>query len=226
MEIRPSWLPFTPWTTADDLADILEFISQHDLDVDPVQVTIRLLIPEGSLVLDVPERDPSLSGFLRPRAPHLALALRGPGSRSAAGAAGRPGRGGSRTRRAGELAHAGCDGYWLCEGLRSPWTTFASRRRSQVPAKGQVNNPKSSERFGRTIARPSIEACNFRGASVRGIGLDRLRIQRLANQRAVSTGSMASRWRTSSASVAPSLNFVATNTAASSRSPRTSTPIR
>ena len=97
VEIRPSWLPFTPWTTADDLADILEFISQHHLDVDPVQLTIRLLIPEGSLVLDV-AGDPSLSGFLRPRTPHLALALRGPGSRSAAGAAGRPGRGGSRTR--------------------------------------------------------------------------------------------------------------------------------
>ena len=63
VEIRPSWLPFTPWTTADDLADILEFISQHHLDVDPVQLTIRLLIPEGSLVLDVPEILPYLDSY-------------------------------------------------------------------------------------------------------------------------------------------------------------------
>jgi len=55
IEIRPSWLPFTPWTTADDVADILDFVATHDLvgNVDPVQYTIRLLVPEGSLMLDV-----------------------------------------------------------------------------------------------------------------------------------------------------------------------------
>jgi pyruvate-formate lyase-activating enzyme len=53
IEIRPSWLPFTPWATLDDVRGILEFVAAHDLvaNVDPVQLTIRLLLPEGSLLL-------------------------------------------------------------------------------------------------------------------------------------------------------------------------------
>lgn len=53
IEIRPSWLPFTPWATLDDVRAILEFVAVHGLvgNVDPVQYTIRLLIPEGSLLL-------------------------------------------------------------------------------------------------------------------------------------------------------------------------------
>ncbi len=54
IDIRPTWLPFTPWTTMDDLVDMLEFLETHDLDVDPIQLTIRLLIPRGSLLLEVP----------------------------------------------------------------------------------------------------------------------------------------------------------------------------
>src|SRR5262249_7048084 len=53
IEIRPSWLPVTPWATMDDVRSILEFVAAHDLvgNVDPVQYTIRLLLPEGSLLL-------------------------------------------------------------------------------------------------------------------------------------------------------------------------------
>ena len=53
IEIRPSWLPFTPWTTLRDLVDLLDFVIAHDLvdNVDPVQYSIRLLVPEGSLLL-------------------------------------------------------------------------------------------------------------------------------------------------------------------------------
>ena len=56
VEIRPSWLPFTPWTTVDGLVDLLDFVVAHDLvaNVDPVQYTVRLLLPEGSLLLDDP----------------------------------------------------------------------------------------------------------------------------------------------------------------------------
>jgi radical SAM superfamily enzyme YgiQ (UPF0313 family) len=52
IEIRPSFLPFTPWTTVDDVADLLDFVAALDLvgNVDPVQYTIRLLVPEGSLL--------------------------------------------------------------------------------------------------------------------------------------------------------------------------------
>lgn len=51
--VRPSWLPFTPWATLDDVRAILEFVAVHDLvgNVDPVQYTIRLLVPEGSLLI-------------------------------------------------------------------------------------------------------------------------------------------------------------------------------
>ena len=47
IEVRPSWLPFTPWTTFDDLVDLLDFVVAHDLvaNVDPVQYTVRLLCP-------------------------------------------------------------------------------------------------------------------------------------------------------------------------------------
>ena len=52
IELRPSFLPFTPWTTLDDVVDLLDFVADHDLvaNVDPVQYTIRLLVPEGSLL--------------------------------------------------------------------------------------------------------------------------------------------------------------------------------
>ena len=57
IEIRPSWLPFTPWTSLDDIVDIFRFIARHDLvpNTDAVQLAIRLLIPDGSLVLDLPD---------------------------------------------------------------------------------------------------------------------------------------------------------------------------
>ncbi|MCQ3804448.1 MAG: CUAEP/CCAEP-tail radical SAM protein [bacterium] len=54
--VRPSWLPFTPWTELSDLDDIFAFIADQDLmgATDPVQMGIRLLVPEGSLVLSIP----------------------------------------------------------------------------------------------------------------------------------------------------------------------------
>jgi radical SAM superfamily enzyme YgiQ (UPF0313 family) len=51
--LRPSFVSFTPWTTLDDFIEMLEFIdSEHLIDhVDPVQYSIRLLVPPGSLLL-------------------------------------------------------------------------------------------------------------------------------------------------------------------------------
>ncbi len=65
IEIRPSLLPFTPWTTLPDVAALLDFVAAHDLvgNVDPVHYTIRLLLPEGSLLLDVPEILPHLGPY-------------------------------------------------------------------------------------------------------------------------------------------------------------------
>ena len=53
IETRPSLMPFTPWTTENDLRDIFDWVVANDLigNVDPVHYTIRLLVPEGSLAL-------------------------------------------------------------------------------------------------------------------------------------------------------------------------------
>jgi hypothetical protein len=65
IEIRPSWLPFTPWTTIDGVAELLDFVRAHDLvdNVDPVQYSVRLLIPDGSLLLGRPEMSPYLGTY-------------------------------------------------------------------------------------------------------------------------------------------------------------------
>jgi hypothetical protein len=54
-----------PWTTVEDVRDILDFIVDHDLvgSVDPVQLTIRLLIPRGSLMLGIPEMAEYLGAY-------------------------------------------------------------------------------------------------------------------------------------------------------------------
>jgi hypothetical protein len=53
IEPRPSLLPFTPWTKAQDVIDLVDLVSSCDLvgNVDPVQYAIRLLVPPGSLLL-------------------------------------------------------------------------------------------------------------------------------------------------------------------------------
>jgi radical SAM superfamily enzyme YgiQ (UPF0313 family) len=62
IEVRPSWMPFTPWSTRTDIVDILDFVAALDLvgNVDPIQYTIRLLLPKGSLLLDCPDLAPYL----------------------------------------------------------------------------------------------------------------------------------------------------------------------
>ena len=52
LSLRPSLLPFTPWSTLADLLDLLETFETRDLlaHLDPVQLSIRLLIPPGSLL--------------------------------------------------------------------------------------------------------------------------------------------------------------------------------
>ena len=63
--VRPSWLPFTPWTELSDLDDIFTFVGEHDLmgATDPVQMGIRLLVPEGSLVLSIPGAERFLGDY-------------------------------------------------------------------------------------------------------------------------------------------------------------------
>jgi radical SAM superfamily enzyme YgiQ (UPF0313 family) len=55
--LRPSLLPFTPWGTLADLVDLLETFEARGLlgHLDPVQLSIRLLVPPGSLLEGDPE---------------------------------------------------------------------------------------------------------------------------------------------------------------------------
>jgi radical SAM superfamily enzyme YgiQ (UPF0313 family) len=65
IDVRPSLLPFTPWTSLDGLVALIDFVATHDLaaNVEPVHWTIRLLVPEGSLLLDGPELAPHLGRY-------------------------------------------------------------------------------------------------------------------------------------------------------------------
>jgi radical SAM superfamily enzyme YgiQ (UPF0313 family) len=60
--LRPSLVPFTPWTTRADYLELLRFVEREELHdrIDPVQLTIRLLLPPGSLLLDHPAMRPYL----------------------------------------------------------------------------------------------------------------------------------------------------------------------
>lgn len=62
IHIRPTWLPFLPWTTPEDIASIFRFIDDNDLvgSIDPVQMSIKLLIPRGSLLEEHPAVRPRL----------------------------------------------------------------------------------------------------------------------------------------------------------------------
>jgi len=55
--LRPTFVSFTPWGSIDDYIDVLEFVQSHGLidQVDPVQYSIRLLVPPGSLLSSKPE---------------------------------------------------------------------------------------------------------------------------------------------------------------------------
>jgi radical SAM superfamily enzyme YgiQ (UPF0313 family) len=57
LPVAPTFIPFNPWTTLAGYRAFLREIAELDLvdSVAPIQLAIRLLIPEGSLLLDVPE---------------------------------------------------------------------------------------------------------------------------------------------------------------------------
>ena len=62
IDLRPTLLPYTPWTELADLPALFDFAEEHDLEeqIEPVQYTLRLLIPPGSAVLELPGEKPWL----------------------------------------------------------------------------------------------------------------------------------------------------------------------
>ena len=57
LALAPTFVPFTPWTTLESYADLLQGLAGLGLveAVPPVQLAIRLLIPAGSRLLELPE---------------------------------------------------------------------------------------------------------------------------------------------------------------------------
>jgi len=53
--LAPTFVPFTPWTTLESYLDLLHEIDRLDLvdHVAPIQLAIRLLIPQGSRMLEL-----------------------------------------------------------------------------------------------------------------------------------------------------------------------------
>lgn len=63
--LRPTFVPFTPWETRASYAELFDIVEGEGLveHIDPVQYSIRLLVPEGSLLLSASEMQPHLGAF-------------------------------------------------------------------------------------------------------------------------------------------------------------------
>jgi len=57
LALQPTFVAFTPWTTLDGYCELLRVIVEEGLAarVPPIQLAIRLLIPAGSLLLELDE---------------------------------------------------------------------------------------------------------------------------------------------------------------------------
>ncbi len=65
LTLSPTFIPFMPWTTLDGFRDLLAVLAGLDLvdHVAPVQLAIRLLIPQGSRLLELAELNDVVEGF-------------------------------------------------------------------------------------------------------------------------------------------------------------------
>lgn len=65
ISMQPTFVPFTPWTTLGGYLDLLRQIVELELidSVAPVQLSIRLLLPRGSSLVDSAERNEWLGLF-------------------------------------------------------------------------------------------------------------------------------------------------------------------
>ena len=65
INLAPTFVAFTPWTTLDIYLDLLRHVVDLQLmeSVAPVQLSIRLLIPAGSLILDIDNLDDIIGDF-------------------------------------------------------------------------------------------------------------------------------------------------------------------
>lgn len=65
LALNPTFVAFTPWTTLADYLDLLTLLAAQDLvaHVAPIQLAMRLLIPAGSKLLELPDIQTTLRRF-------------------------------------------------------------------------------------------------------------------------------------------------------------------
>jgi radical SAM superfamily enzyme YgiQ (UPF0313 family) len=65
LALAPTFVPFHPWMTLEGYADLLASIADLDLveHVSPVQLSIRLLVPAGSRLLELPKARAAIGEF-------------------------------------------------------------------------------------------------------------------------------------------------------------------
>jgi radical SAM superfamily enzyme YgiQ (UPF0313 family) len=65
LTLHPTFVPFSPWTSMEGYLDLLRVVQEENLveNVAPIQLGIRLLIPAGSRLLELPEVPPMLVSF-------------------------------------------------------------------------------------------------------------------------------------------------------------------
>ena len=65
LALSPTFIPFTPWTTRESYRDFLQTLLRLELadQAAPIQLAIRLLITQGSLLLELPEVRAGIGSF-------------------------------------------------------------------------------------------------------------------------------------------------------------------
>jgi radical SAM superfamily enzyme YgiQ (UPF0313 family) len=68
LTLAPTFIPFTPWTTRQSYQELLALLVELDLvdHVAPIQLALRLLIPRGSLLLELDDVQAVITGFDEP----------------------------------------------------------------------------------------------------------------------------------------------------------------
>ena len=72
LALAPTFIPFTPWTTRESYRELLEVLLEQDLagNVAPIQLALRLLIPNGSRLLELEDVRTVVTGFDEPALLH------------------------------------------------------------------------------------------------------------------------------------------------------------
>src|SRR2546429_959061 len=135
MTLHPTFVPFTPWTTLNSYSDLRRVIAEQGVieNVAPIQLGIRLLIPEGSRMLELDDVrhlvgpfDPQSLAYPWKNADPRLDALSETVQETAASAEGQKESRSATFERIWNAAHAAA-------GLRAPQVNLSAHSRAGVP---------------------------------------------------------------------------------------------